>query len=192
MDSRTHTILWRRLDVPGHEHARLALAPDRTPWQLSGAAVFTENGQPARLEYLVLGDARWHTLAGRIKGWIGDTAIDLAIDADGEGRWRINGHEVPEVVGCLDLDLSFSPSTNLLPIRRLDLAIGASADVRSAWLLIDPQPRLEALHQRYARVDERTYAYESPSQGFAGTIRVNDAGLVEHYSGLWAVESGVG
>ena len=190
MDSPTHTILWRRLDAPGHEHARLA--PDGAHWHLSGAALFLEDAQPARLEYLVICDARWHTLAGRIKGWLGDAPIDLVIDADGEGRWRINGHEAPDVVGCLDLDLSFSPSTNLLPVRRLDLAIGASADVRSAWLRLAPEPRLERLHQRYRRVSADTYRYESPSHDFTGDIRVNEAGLVVHYSGLWEVESGSG
>jgi uncharacterized protein len=143
------------------------------------------------LEYLVICDARWHTLAGRIKGWIGDTPVDLAIDADGEGRWRINGHDAPDVVGCLDLDLSFSPSTNLLPVRRLDLPIGASADVRSAWLRV-PELRLEPLHQRYVRLAERTYQYESPSHDFTAEIHVNEAGLVVHYSGLWEVEGSSG
>jgi hypothetical protein len=36
--------------------------------------------------------------------------------------------------GCLDIDLGFSPSTNLLPIRRLTLAVGEAATVRAAWL----------------------------------------------------------
>jgi hypothetical protein len=190
MASGTHTILWRRLDVPGHDHARLVL--ERAHWHLSGAALFAEQGQATRLEYLVVCNESWLTLAGRIKGWMGDTPIDLAIDADGEGRWRINGHDVPGVIGCLDLDLSFSPSTNLLPVRRLDLAIGASADVRSAWLRLDPEPRLEPLHQRYHRVSADTYRYESPSHAFSGEIRVNEAGLVVSYSGLWEVESGSG
>lgn len=35
---------------------------------------------------------------------------------------------------CVDIDLNFSPSTNLLPIRRFDLSVGASAIVRAAWL----------------------------------------------------------
>lgn len=31
-----------------------------------------------------------------------------------------------------DLDLNFSPSTNLIPLRRLGLAVGAEAPVRAA------------------------------------------------------------
>jgi hypothetical protein len=38
------------------------------------------------------------------------------------------------MAGCVNIDLNFSPSTNLLPIRRLDLSVGASAIVRAAWL----------------------------------------------------------
>ncbi len=40
------------------------------------------------------------------------------------------GTERPEV--GLDVDINFSPSTNLPPIRRLNLGIGQEAKVRAA------------------------------------------------------------
>jgi hypothetical protein len=55
-----------------------------------------------------------------VEGWVGREAVRIEIAAS-SGRWRMNGEERPEVEGSLDLDLNFSPSTNLLPIRRLDL-----------------------------------------------------------------------
>ena len=38
--------------------------------------------------------------------------------------WEAIVNECPIVAGSTDIDLNFSPSTNLLPIRRLGLAIG--------------------------------------------------------------------
>src|SRR5574342_300703 len=111
------TILWRRLDQPGHESARLW--PQGSSWHVAGTAVFAYDLQPCRLDYELMCDADWHTRSGRVTGWVGDMTVELEITVDAAQRWQFNGKEILAVVGCLDLDLNFSPSTNLLPIRRL-------------------------------------------------------------------------
>ncbi|HEX5717576.1 MAG TPA: putative glycolipid-binding domain-containing protein [Thermoanaerobaculia bacterium] len=173
-------ILWRRLDTPGHESARLI---DRS---LSGTAVFLHEGQPCRLEYLLTCDADWRTVSGKVSGWVGERTIDVECSAEA-GRWRLNGAECPQVEGCIDLDLNFSPSTNLLPIRRLNLAVGREAPVRAAWLRF-PSFALEPLEQVYRRIDEGTYRYESAGGRFVRELAVNDAGFVTLYPGLWEAE----
>lgn len=125
-------MLWRRLDQPGHESARLRV--HQSGWSLTGTAVFANDQQPCRLDYVVVCDAGWHTVSGKVAGWVGSGTVEIAIVVDTARRWWLNGKECPDVAGCTDLDLNFSPSTNLLPIRRLNLAIGAQADVRAAWL----------------------------------------------------------
>ena len=76
----------------------------------------------------------------------------------------------PAVAGCVDLDLNFSPSTNLLPIRRLNLSVGQEAAVRAAWLRF-PSFILEPLEQLYRRVDATTYRYESAGAGLSPIFR---------------------
>jgi len=88
------------------------------------------------------------------------------------------------VAGCLDIDLAFSPSTNLLPIRRLKLRPGEAAEVRAAWLRF-PEFVLEPLEQMYRRLDAWTYRYESGGGAFVATLRTNTAGFVTSYPGLW-------
>ncbi len=66
------------------------------------------------------------------------------------------------MTGCIDIDLGFTPATNVLPIRRLDLAPGQDGRVRSAWLSW-PERRLQPLEQGYRRIGASTYAYVSPS-----------------------------
>jgi hypothetical protein len=92
-------ILWRRLDVPGHESARLELSDGA--WELVGAAVFTDDGDRlCRLYYQVACDSAWRTTGARVAGWVGGDAVEAAIEADGDGRWRLNGRECPQVEGA--------------------------------------------------------------------------------------------
>ena len=86
-----------------------------------------------------------------------------------------------------DVDLAFSPSTNMLPIRRLELEVGAEATVPVAWLTF-PDMALQRLEQVYRRVAERTYELDAPELGFHATLGVNDEGMVVDYEGLWTLE----
>jgi hypothetical protein len=181
------TILWRRLDQPGHDAARLIELPDGP--RLEGSAVFDEGGQPCRLDYRVACDAQWRTVSARVVGWIGDTAIDLAIAADDQRRWSVNGEPCPQVAGCLDVDLSFTPATNLLAIRRTGAPVGQRVAVRSAWLDF-PSLRLEPLDQSYERLGDTIWHYESNGGTFTARLVTNAAGFVVDYPGLWTRESG--
>ena len=181
-----HSILWRRLDQPGHESARLTHR--EAGWRMTGTAVFAHERLPCRLDYMVTCDAVWQTLSGKVEGWVGEKAIKIEISVDPWRRWRLNGEERPEVRGCSDLDLNFSPSTNLLPIRRLELGVGQGAEVRAAWLRF-PSFALEPLEQYYTRIDEMIYKYESAGGRFVTELKVNEAGFVTEYPGLWGEDA---
>jgi hypothetical protein len=178
-------VLWRRLDQPGHESARLLF--QRSSWHLTGTAVFAHDHQPCRLDYLVVCDSKWQTVSGRVEGWVGSETVTVELSVDSSRRWSLNGIERPEVAGCIDLDLNFSPSTNLLPIRRLALAIGQEVKVKAAWLRF-PSFALAPLEQLYRRVGAATYHYESAGGKFATDLRVNAAGFVTRYPDFWQVE----
>jgi hypothetical protein len=182
---QAETMFWRRLDHPGHEAARLVFhAPF---WQLTGTTVFGEGGEVCRLEYQVTCDPQWTTLHAQVTGWAGPRRIARAIAADPRRRWRLDGRECAAVEGCADLDLAFRPATNLLPIRRLALAVGASAPVRAAWFRF-PDCHLEPLEQRYRRTGIDRYHYETADGRFAAELEVNPAGFVTRYPGRWEWE----
>ena len=179
-------MLWRRLDQPGHDSARLVFHDDQ--WHLTGTAVFVEAREACRLDYRVVCDPSWRTLAASVAGWLGSRAISIELRADGAGRWRLNDADCPTVTGCLDVDLSFTPATNLLPIRQLALPIGEQAAVRSAWLTF-PALTLEPLDQLYRRTHVTTYAYESNGGSFSTELEVNGDGFVTFYPDLWEAEA---
>ncbi len=179
-------MLWRRLDQPGHDCARLVFHDAQ--WHLTGTAVFVESQQPCRLDYRVICDASWRTLSGSVAGWLGNRAISVELRVDGAGRWRLNDADCPGVTDCLDLDLAFTPATNLLPIRRLALSIGEEAAVRSAWFSF-PTLALEPLDQVYRRIQGATYAYESDGGRFSTELEVNGHGFVTRYANQWEAEA---
>jgi hypothetical protein len=91
--------------------------------------------------------------------------------------------------GCLDVDLGFTPATNLLQLRRIGLKIGEKAEVPVAWWDLDSR-ELSLVQQSYERRAEQAYWYESPRFGYAAMLEVAPSGFVLEYPGLWTVESG--
>jgi hypothetical protein len=183
--NETSSMLWRRLDQPGHESSRLAHAQSRIV--LAGTAVFDHEQQACRLDYTVECDPKWHTLSAKVAGWLGNASVAAEVVVDARQRWTLNGIECPQVAGCQDIDLSFSPSTNLLPIRRLALRVGERANVRAAWLRF-PTFSLEPLDQVYEHVGDDCYRYESAGGDFVAALTVNSVGFVTNYPGLWQQE----
>lgn len=130
-------------------------------------------------------DGAWRTTSARVTGWLDATAIDIRIEVDASRRWTLNGRDCPGVQGSDDVDLSFTPATNLLPIRRLGLDVGARAAVRAAWLRF-PELTLEPLEQTYERQAQARYRYQSGT--FAATLDTDASGFVTHYAGLWQID----
>jgi hypothetical protein len=93
------------------------------------------------------------------------------------------------VEGCVDVDLNFSPSTNTLPIRRLDLEVGQSVQLRAAWLRF-PSFKIEPLEQSYTRVGANLYRYESAGGRFVASVEVDAMRLVTEYGEIWVREGG--
>ncbi len=88
----------------------------------------------------------------------------------------------PQYSDCVDVDLSFTPATNTLPIRRLGLDIGEVAEIHVAWL-VWPKLSVRRVLQRYARLAEDRYRYTQDE--FEAELTVDRQGLVLEYQGLW-------
>jgi hypothetical protein len=120
---------------------------------------------------------------------VGDREIQIEVMVTSEQHWFLNDKVSRTVAGCVDLDLNFSPCTNLLPIRRLELAVGQGSQVNAAWLRF-PSFRLEPLPQVYRRVAATTYHYESHGGLFATELKVNETGFVTQYPNFWERDEG--
>lgn len=175
-------VVWRQLDGRGMEHSRLT-DDDGAPL-IEGTAVVVEAAVPWRLTYEVRCDIAWRTRSALVSGRAGATDRRLTIDADGQGRWTVDGQPRADLDGCLDVDLGFTPSTNTLPLRRLRLAIGADATIDVAWMEF-PGLAVTRAAQRYTRLAERTYRFEHLATGFVADLDVDADGFVVTYPDGW-------
>jgi hypothetical protein len=152
--------------------------------RLEGDAIFIDNGERCRLQYAVVTDAALRTRRAWVVGRAGMRALRIDIRVSDDGAWSLDGREQPEVRGCVDVDLAFTPATNVLPLRRLRLARGQGAAAPAAYLQLDAA-RLSLLSQRYERVSRSRYRYDAPAFGYSAVLRVARSGIVLLYPGLF-------
>jgi len=100
------------------------------------------------------------------------------------GAWTMNGDEALPSMDCVDLDLGFTPATNLISLRRLDLPVGQRATTFTAWL-DEGTARLEVVEHVYRRQAGGTYAYEAPRFDYKALLEVDPTGFVRRYPTLW-------
>ena len=182
MVQKVCNALWRRIDTPWHDACRLVI--DEPGWSLDGAAVFLHDGKPAQLQCHLEGDKSWRTGGGSVHGFVAASRIDAELNRSAGGAWTMNGRAVDGLEDCEQLEVSFTPSTNVLHFRRLELAGLESADVPVAWLDL-PLTALTWLPQRYSRRTDTTYWYEAATVGYAAELELSPTGFVRTYPGLW-------
>jgi hypothetical protein len=179
------TILWKRLDQPGTEWCQLQAGGEKA---IRGVVVFSYEMMPCRMEYIIKCDSSWETRSASITGQIGNKSVSRQIKVDAIRHWFVDGKRVGAVDGCIDIDLGFSPSTNLLPIRRLRMRLGERREVRAAWVEF-PSLKVKLLNQIYLRSGRGTFSYKSEEGSFKRELLVNKTGLVLRYPGYWEVEA---
>ena len=181
-DQLERVVAWRNLPINGTDHCVLWRTAEG--WLLKGTVVGAlQDQRPMLARYEVCCDHNWLTRRAQVERTIGKDSRTLSLSLESGGLWQSSGQELPEVRGCQDVDLSVTPATNTLPIRRLDLGIGKSETVIAAWIKF-PELEVQLLSQRYTRSSENIYQYESDT-GFSAEITVDDLGLVITYPGGW-------
>lgn len=155
--------------------------------QVFRGRVQVDEAVPWSTEYRIGFDARWLTVEATVSVQRADRSRRLRLVREASGRWLADDREVETCRGALDVDLGVTPSTNTSAIRRLGLAVGASAELTATWVRF-PELTVQPLPQRYTRLAERTYLYESLRDGvvvFHARLEVDGAGLVERYEGVF-------
>ncbi len=194
MESTVVTRTWVR--TAGNWRDNVTLTRTIDGWRLRGRI---RNSRPSDLVdsafeglYQIDLDERWQTRVATVQMVRGHRSAEMQIRLDEDGRWRDLDEtrlDVPD--GVRDVDVFLTPATNTIPIRRLDLAIGAARDVPAVSIRLDDHDRLIAsrLDQRYERIDETIYRYESfridGEVAFRADLTVDADGIVERYGDLW-------
>ena len=163
------------------------LRPDEDGYRVEGDTAAVEAGEAWVVQYIITLNSGWLTRSARVSGRSASGAHELTLEADGAGRWLINGAAASHLDGCLDVDLESSSLTNACPARRLGLEIGDEADAPAAYVrALDLS--VERVEQRYVRLDNdgnrERYHYTAPGFGFECQLVYDEFGLVLDYPGI--------
>jgi hypothetical protein len=184
---------WRHLDArEGYEVVFLAPAAGAADaargWRVEGTTAAVEEGEPWVVSYAIDLDARWRTRRAVVSGRARHGRAERVLEADGEGRWTVDGRPRPDLDGCLDVDLESSSFTNAFPVHNLGLAVDEGAEAPAAYVrALDLG--VERLEQRYVRLDDSAasgprYDYTSPAFAFRCELAYDASGLVLDYPGI--------
>jgi len=166
------TIRWTTWDGVITETLRLGF--ESGGWTADGII-----DAPEPVQYAVRLDPNWRVRQVLVFRDLDEP--DLWLGHDGGGRWgEVNGAHRPDLDGCVDVDLSCTPFTTTLLIRRLRLPVGGRAELLVAHVDVDSlavTPRLE----RWTHLAERRWRHEVPRDGTEAELQVDDDGLVVDY-----------
>ena len=191
----TREIMWAFLEYPGIEHLRLTERQDGI--DADGLVVGLYDGGAFRLRYLLNCDTEWRVR--RVHLELVGSNHELELNGDGEGHWVDGkGTALPGLDGCIDIDISSTPFTNTLPIRRLGLQPGQSADLPVLYIYVPPL-HIVPVTQRYTCLEVSpegsSYKFEAPLSEYSVVLPVDANGLVLDYPGLfgrvWTSEHGI-
>ena len=154
---------------------------------IHGCTAAIEDGTPWTVEYAIELDGARSTRSARIGGRSAAGPRSALLEADGAGRWLVNGKPAPQLDGCLDVDLESSALTNALPVRRLALAVGARASAPAAYVRA-ADLAVARLEQTYVRAPGQDagecYDYAAPAFDFESRLTYDRSGLVLDYPGI--------
>ena len=181
-------VIWTDLDGPGMEHMKLSRNGEG---YLANGMYVGRNGsaEPYRLQYEIRIDSSWQMRSLALHLLDGPNgAGEIALTVDENCNWRDGaGDSLPALGGCHEVDIFATPFTNSLPIRRLGLEAGESAEISVAYIDapgLEPRP----VRQRYHCIqpfgaDSGLYRYEALFRtGSVVEIGVDSEGLVIDYS----------
>jgi len=178
----TSIARWRDWSGAGIEHLALRESPQGL--HAESVVVADEDGQRFAARYHVACDSAWQARTLDVS-LVGDDRR-IAFASDGSGHWRdATGRPIPEFDGAIDVDITATPFTNTLPIRRLELHAGQSATLRVVHVRL-PDFTVTVSPQRYTCLEPlHRYRFESLGSGFMREIEVDAAGLVVTYPDLF-------
>jgi hypothetical protein len=182
----SRAISWTPIWDKHHEGAGLEHLVLRGGAADSVILAFDEHGEPFRLAYQLGWDEAWRLRDAQLVVTTKRAVRSLRVGSDGKGHWRDgDARALPELDGCLDIDIWPTPFTNTFPIRRHPLAVGERRELVVAWVAA-PELRVRPVRQRYTRLAERRYLFENlDGDGFHAELAVDEDDVVLDYEGLF-------
>lgn len=174
-------IIWKGLEQESMEYCRI--------WQNTGISVKStvvgfHEAVPFVVEYDIDLTAGWGVRSFRVRSNLGHIDQTIFMETDGLGSWYHDGKKMDHLQGCLDIDISITPMTNSLPLRRLKIGFGETHYTDVVYIDM-PSCQIGKERQEYTCIDRNLYRFTNNDGSFSADIRTCDEGIVQHYPGLF-------
>ena len=177
------TVLWHSAALPSMERSTFDF-DERGGFDVHGTVLTLLRDDPAEIRHVITCSSDGLTRACDVEILAGGGIRSFQIQVTERGQWIVNGAEMSELSGVHDVDLSFSPCSNTLPVRRLNLPVGETAGIATAWLRF-PELDVVRSEQIYTRLADRRYQFETGTGDFRAELIVDHHGIVTTYGDLW-------
>lgn len=182
MTTTTH-LEWKGLEDPTLEHCTITSSPGKILVQSKIGGLVNEVQMV--VEYELQLDTLWNVSSVEVK--INDALQPqfLKLVYSPTGEWTDAAlHVRHDLKGCKDIDISLTPFTNTLPVKRLCLEKGESREIKVVYIDL-PAFDVKAQQQRYTYLGNNRFAFEVPDTGYKNEITFTADGYVWHYPNLF-------
>lgn len=177
-------VLWH--DAARDAYDRCSLLPTVGGMRLTGTAVVPDHGPGATARYIIDVDHAWCVRAVDVRFSAPGADERIQLRAPQPGRWWQGDTPLPQVEGCLDVGLGFTP-VGLTPlVHRVGTVerVAAGERVTTDVLHLDlpdlaPERRTVAIE----RADDDAWFHHE--HGEARRLGLGPGGLVSSYGDVW-------
>lgn len=151
---------------------------------ISSTIIGNYEGKIYKVEYHIITNVNWETVYFEINTQCNNQTQIIRYEGDGSGNWRKDGNLIEQFNSCIDVDISLTPFTNTLPIRRLKLNQHQSQEIQVIYCDLLAQD-IKPVRQKYTCLSETEYRYENIPNDFEANIQVDEWGLVVDYPSMF-------
>jgi hypothetical protein len=142
------------------------------------------NDIPFDVKYFIKTNPNWETIYFELQTSMEGSVQKIQYQSDGKGVWTSNESVLDHLAGCIDIDISVTPLTNTLPLKRLKM-VGNQSELIKVLYVDVLENSISSKQQKYTRITGTMYKFENVPNDFESTITVDNDGYVVDYPGLF-------
>lgn len=175
-------ILWTGIAYHSMENCIVSITDQGM--QVRSSVIGTDDNIIYKVDYKIESNNLWETTFLEVRSQLNNSTQIISFRSDGKGSWSTDGKPVEKFTGCIDIDISLTPFTNTLAIKRLKLPEQEAKQIKVLYVDI-LNDQVKPVYQQYKRLSNTQYKFENVPNDFESIISVDELGLVVTYPELF-------
>jgi hypothetical protein len=174
-------IKWKGLKYQSQENCMLKETDNGV--EVTSVITGAIESQAFKVSYKILANRLWETYFVEMNFILGINNRTLLLEKK-DNNWLVNNVPDSRLDDCVDIDISLTPFTNTLPIRRL--VFNGNFRNRIEVVYIDViASTITPVTQYYSKIADSLYLYENEKTTFKAELKTDSHGLVIEYPKLF-------